>query len=516
MASKKSKAAPAADDNLDELFSGIGDDSKAKNKPPKKPTSAAAKAIGNDDILADLESELAPQPASRPHTPRLKEAIARRSTATPPIGDDSGNNKSAAAARKSTDSSRSLKASFTPSATSSELHDAERRGPVEQTQAQQQQQQQQSGGGWWGGILSTATGVMKQAEAAYNQIQQNEEAQKWAEQVKGLRSNLDVNTLKSYGDELRNRALPTLSNIINTIAPPIGSHERLLIHITHDLVGYPSLDPLIYDVFSDVMQQVEGGELKVVQRGHDSGSSRPHDNAAGWDDGPWWRQVDQPRELGVVKGLVEGTKLCRVNAESYATEYFASQGGIDAVKTKARSGVVEPGSVRTSDVFLSVQAIVTDQDKTLFGRTAAAAKEKKESSGADEEENDDEFRFAIFIVDPVHEIEYATISQPIPAKWARWLEAPSPLNEAADSPQSRVHEDIRSIVEEGELDPREWVAGWLKDSLTLSVGIVAQWYVARRMQVGVNHARTGAGEKKKKVAEDEDDEEEEEESDEEE
>jgi hypothetical protein len=203
MASKKTKAAPAAaDDNLDELFSGIGgDDSKAKNKPPKKPTSAAAKAIGNnDDILADLESELAPQPASRPHTPRLKEAIARRSTATPPIGDDS-NSKSVAAARKSTDSSRSLKASFTPSATSSELHDAERRGPVEQAQ---QQQQQQSGGGWWGGILSTATGVMKQAEAAYNQIQQNEEAQKWAEQVKGLRSNLDVNTLKSYGELLQN------------------------------------------------------------------------------------------------------------------------------------------------------------------------------------------------------------------------------------------------------------------------------------------------------------------------
>lgn len=187
MASKKSKAAPA-DDNLDELFSGIGHDSKAK-KPSKKPTSAAAKAIGNDDILADLESELAPQPASRPHTPRLKETIARRSTATPPIGDDK-----ASAARKSTDSSRSLRATFTPSATSSELHESERRGPLEQAPPQQ------SGGGWWGGILSTATGVMKQAEAAYSQIQQNEEAKKWAEQVKGLGSGIDVNMLKSYSE----------------------------------------------------------------------------------------------------------------------------------------------------------------------------------------------------------------------------------------------------------------------------------------------------------------------------
>ncbi|UKZ75972.1 hypothetical protein TrVFT333_003668 [Trichoderma virens FT-333] len=479
MASKKSKAAPA-DDNLDELFSGIGDESKSK-KPSKKPTSAAAKAIGNDDILADLESELAPSPASRPHTPRLKETIARRSTATPCC----------------------LRASFTPSATSSEPYESDKR-PVEQAQSQQ------SGGGWWGGILSTATGVMKQAEAAYNQIQQNEEAQKWAEQVKGLRSGIDVNTLRSYGDEIRNRALPTLSNIINTIAPPIGSHERLLIHITHDLVGYPSLDPLIYDVFSDVMQQVEGGELKVVQRGHENGPSRSHDTTAGWDDGPWWRQVDQARELGVVKGLVEGTKLCRVNAESYATEYFAAQGGVEAVKTQARSGITEPGSVRTSDLFLSVQAIVTDHDKALFGRTAAATKEK-ESADA-EEENEEEFRFAIFIIDPVHEIEYGTTSQPIPAKWARWLEAPRPLtpqsgDDVPGSLHNRVHEDIRGIVESGELDPREWVAAWIKESLVLSAGTVAQWYVARRMQVGVNHNRTKAEE------EDDDEEEEEEESD---
>ncbi|EHK39931.1 hypothetical protein TRIATDRAFT_152830 [Trichoderma atroviride IMI 206040] len=499
MASKKSKAAPA-DDNLDELFSGIGHDSKAK-KPSKKPTSAAAKAIGNDDILADLESELAPQPASRPHTPRLKETIARRSTATPPIGDDK-----ASAARKSTDSSRSLRATFTPSATSSELHESERRGPVEQAPPQQ------AGGGWWGGILSTATGVMKQAEAAYSQIQQNEEAKKWAEQVKGLGSGIDVNVLKSYGDEIRNRALPTLSNIINTIAPPIGSHERLLIHITHDLVGYPSLDPLIYEVFSDVMQQVEGGELHVVQRGHESSHPRSRDSAAGWDDGPWWRQVDQPRELGVVKGLVEGTKLCRVNAESFATEYFASRGGIDAVRAEARSGDGEPGAIRTSDLFLSVQAIVTDQDKTLFGRTAAEEKEKKESDEA-EEENEEEFRFAIFIVDPVHEIEYATISQPFPAKWARWLEAPRPMTPESGDEESlhnRVHEDIRSVVETGELDPREWVAGWVKDSLSLSVGIVAQWYVARRMQVGVNHSQV----KIEKEDDDDDEEEEEEESDE--
>lgn len=197
MASKKTKAVPA-DDDLEDLLDGLGGNDSKPKKPSalkSKPTSAASKAIGDQDFLADLESELASEQPSRPHTPRLKET--RRSTATPPTGDD----RSGFAGRKSTDSARSLRATFTPSATSSELHEAEKQGTVEQAQQKQQQQQQppqQTGGGWWGGLLSTASAAMKTAEAAVSQIQQNEEAKKWAEQVKGIRG-LDVGTLKSYG-----------------------------------------------------------------------------------------------------------------------------------------------------------------------------------------------------------------------------------------------------------------------------------------------------------------------------
>lgn len=200
MASKKSKA-PPADDDLEELLGlgGLGNDSKPKKSTHKsKPTSAASKAIGDQDILADLESELASEQPSRPHTPRIKET--RRSTATPPTSDDRA---APAAVRQSTDSARSLRATFTPSATSSELHEAEKQGTVEQ-QVQQQQQPpppqkvEQSGGGWWGGLLSTASAAMKTAEAAVSQIQQNEEAKKWADQVKGIRS-LDVGAIRNYG-----------------------------------------------------------------------------------------------------------------------------------------------------------------------------------------------------------------------------------------------------------------------------------------------------------------------------
>lgn len=195
MSSKRSQA--PTDDQLDELFQGIGDDSGVKKSTKSK--SAASKPRNDkaqQDILADLESELGgEEPAARPHTPRIIKDSKRTSTATPPppttrLSED----RPAAVVRKSVDSTRSLHASFTPSATSSDLQDAEKRGFAEQTPAAPAA----SGGGWWGGIFATATATanaaMKQAEAAYKEIQQNEEAMKWAEQVKG-----NVGALRGLG-----------------------------------------------------------------------------------------------------------------------------------------------------------------------------------------------------------------------------------------------------------------------------------------------------------------------------
>ncbi|KAI5467510.1 maintenance of telomere capping protein 1 [Mariannaea sp. PMI_226] len=495
MASKKTKAAAApADDNLDDLFSGIDTKPKKPSNLKTKPTSAASKAISDKDILADLESELASEQPSRPHTPRIKDVAARRSTATPPAVEDK-----VAAIRKSTDSARSLRTTLTPSATSSEAQEYERKPLVEPVVEEPAAQPSGGGGGWWGGILSTASAAMKQAEAAVSQIQQTDEAKKWAEQVKGLRG-IDVSTLRTYGDELANRALPTFTTILHTLAPPIGSHERLHIHITHDLVGYPSLDPIIHSVFERVMSQVEGGDLLVVQRGQESSSRRNADSAPGWRDGPWWRQADSPRELGLINGLAEGTKLCRANAEAYSNEYFAANGGVENARLRATEDLSESNPVRTSDLFLSVQAIAMDADKTLFARTASAEKEKESSDVKEQEEDEELICFAIFILDPVHDIEFSTVSQTIPAQWVQWLDAPSPLtpgsgDDGHEASDVLIPDEIRDIIESGGVDPREWVADWLEELLGLSVGVVAQRYVARRMGVG----ESGVGKGKRRV-----------------
>lgn len=472
MASKKAKA-PVRDD-LDELGDLLSETKiKKSTKPKPKPKTAASKAMADQDILADLESELSEKPPSRPHTPQLRD--------NPPKGSPVAKRSAPAAAAPTSAKTDPRKSTDSASATSSESQESDKRAPAEQPAAQ-------SGGGWWGGILSTASAAMKQAEAAVSQIQHSEEAKKWTEQVRG-----NVGALRGLGDELRTRAMPTFSNILQTIAPPISQHERLRIHITHDMVGYPSLDPLIYSVFSRVMSQVEGGDLMVIQRGHEATARRASDSAfftgssaAGWRDGPWWRAADVPRDMGIVSGLTEGTKLCRVSAEDYSREFFAANGGVEAAKQRAVEPVSESNPVRSSDLFLAVQAIATDADEDLFASSAAAKKEE-EDSPAHDDKTDPMVCFAIYVLDPVHEIVFSTVSHELPARWIQWLDAQVPITPGSDDEEGTrfgVPEEIQEIIESGGVDPREWVSEWVEEAISLAVGVVAQRYVARRMGVG--------------------------------
>jgi len=74
----------------------------------------------------------------------------------------------------------------------------------------------------------------------------------------------------------------------------------------------------------------------------------------------------------------------------------------------------------------------------------------------------------------------------MPQRWIDWLDASTPQDESLQANVARVDipESIAEIIESGGVDPREWVAEWIEDSLTLAVGVVAQRYVARRMGVG--------------------------------
>lgn len=512
MASKRAKNNTT--DELDSLFEGIGDEKPAAGpkKTGKAKTAGKAKAAPVEkDILADLENELGEQ-VSRPHTPRIS-----RDGGVPPTKGSPAPGAAAASSlpRRSAESSKAYSARNStderaPSAPVA-VESAAQPPAVEAAAAASSASGGGGGGGWWGGILSTASAAMKQAEAAVKEIQQNEEAKKWADQVRG-----NVVSLRGFGDELRHRALPTFTNILHTLAPPISSHERLLIHITHDMVGYPSLDPLVHGVFMRVMAQVEGGDLLVIQRGQESQSAgSTGSGSAGWRDGPWWRVVHHPRDLGAVPGLHEGTKLCRASAEAYANEYYAahygsdldgeksgdraadSKRGLEVARQRAVEPVSETNPVRRSDIFLAVQALIVAPE------TKDDDDDDDDAETDESDEADELVQFAVHIRDPVHDIVYHTVSQALPAKWVRWLDArPSTLTPATSggedddegSERDSVYglpDDIREIVDSGAVDPREWVAEWIEETLTLAVGVVAQRYVARRMGVGAGSIGRG-------------------------
>jgi len=342
--------------------------------------------------------------------------------------------------------------------------------------------------------VNTAQAQVKNLQhQAQHQAEQrgiNVDAKTFTDQLRsnpsGLLKGLGVST-DTIGN-LRSMAMPTFQNILQTIAPPISSHERLAVHITHDLRGYPSLDPTIYRVFERVMAQVEGGDLLVVQRGEEAGpkrSSRDVGSRIGissiggaWQDGPWWRTQGE-RSTNAVKGVAEGTKLARANAEGYATDFFANKGGVEEAAKKATETLSESNPTRDSQIFLAVQAVRQERvgDSTSGGSDGAEEKDKEGIERDADAANRDEFLFAIYLHDPIHGIAFHAVSQSVPMQWVEWLDAPNDVEGA-------LPESIQEIIGGGGVDPREWVSEWLEETLSLVAGVVAQRYVARRMGVG--------------------------------
>ena len=198
MTSKKSRSGPTDDDLLAEL-EGLGTESqetKTKQQPASskssKATSSSIQSREAADPLVELENLAAQErPKSRPHTPRNVPGSAGRTSADAGSGTRILEEKAQTQTRKSADSTRSF---HQPSAPVDNA--AAELGRKAQEGLQQAQEQVSSvGGGWWGALTATATAAVKQAEAIAKDLRENEEAQKWAEQVKG-----NVGVLRSYGE----------------------------------------------------------------------------------------------------------------------------------------------------------------------------------------------------------------------------------------------------------------------------------------------------------------------------
>ena len=228
----------------------------------------------------------------------------------------------------------------------------------------------------------------------------------------------------------------------------------------------------------------------VIQKGQEASPRRASDvnkssrPVGGWNDGPWWRAADQ-RSINAVKGVSEGSKLAKASAESYASEYFAPRGGVEEAAKAATETLSESNPTRNSDIFLAIQAL-----SQTIAEEAVGAKEDDGQGGVKDVEDAkdrEEIAFAIYLHDPIHGIAFRTLSQSVPSQWVEWLDA-NGANGGEELPEA-----IAEIIESGGVDPREWVAEWIEETLTLGVGVVAQRYVARRMGIGEGGVGKGKG-----------------------
>lgn len=215
MTSTTAKAA-VPNEVLDELFDGIADDTAPGVVGPPSNVKSAPDAIGavsqpseqsEQDILAELDNLASERPGNRLEPPKPTSSATLRAgsprpdatATTAPVrsSTSSGDTRDGPpagpkATRVSTEDSGS---SFHYNSIALRSSGPEEDGENRSTKpAHRSAESSRAGGGWWGGLVATASAAVKTAEAAVKEIQHNEEAKRWAEQVKG-----NVGALRGLG-----------------------------------------------------------------------------------------------------------------------------------------------------------------------------------------------------------------------------------------------------------------------------------------------------------------------------
>lgn len=383
-----------------------------KQKPKKSNTKRkenTKKATGEDILgfLDELESKRTPEPGA----PSTSDAASKQS----------GEKKSVEA------SGNSAPASLPEGATGSETTSNDEHSTETDKEANNEFINPVSTlSGWWsrnkGDLWSKAQETLH--SAAHDAVNQARQAEAMVD-----KSSFSFNALQTR-----------LTTVLNTIVPPISQYEQLKIFVYHDMVAYPSVDELLYQVFDYVMDQVEGGgEPQLVS---EKGKNRL---AAAEESNP-------SRSLNYIKGtLQEAAKLSRENIASVRNKSKTEKSKSET-ETETDSGKSDEELNRISEVYISIQPVIAKVPLLDNDSTEGEA-----------------LYFVIVLDDSDHNVDLSTISQPLPVEWAQWLD-------------SNGHG-----FKEAAIDPREWVFGWVEDALNLSFGVIAQKYVTTRM--GLTHEK---------------------------
>jgi|SRR5271156_3423148 len=226
------------------------------------------------------------------------------------------------------------------------------------------------------------------------------------------------------------------------------------------MVGYPHIDKIVYDVFDRVMGQVEGGSL-VVQKGRE-GKRRGSESQS-------------KRDLNICEGLESALKLAKVMlppclpcASLFARSYLLQANVAEPLRTPIEEKPDPSVPIHISHISLSIQPTIYNASPPTTPPAPPSDNRPSTPTAISPPEN--VFAYVLYLVDPVHNLEFNTISQGFPAEWLRWLDDQEEVSDA--------------------------VSEWLEDGLRLAVACVAQSYVAKRMGIGEGRRREEKGKDK--------------------
>ncbi|KDN42152.1 hypothetical protein RSAG8_07010, partial [Rhizoctonia solani AG-8 WAC10335] len=225
--------------------------------------------------------------------------------------------------------------------------------------------------------------------------------------------------------DLKNVSLSTLTEIMNVVAPPISEHEVIQVWLSHDMQGYEGIESLVYRSLAKIMEQVEGGDL-IVNRGNEARQ----------------KEGSTERELNALHSYDEAIKLAEVEIAEMAKVRAAQS---DTTEPKSPT-LQNPTTYST--VYIRVQPFYSPELPaklpSLPGTEAPAVPPVPKAE-------QQQLQFLLYLVDPVHELAHATVTQGVSAGWI------------------------------GMWDAHEWVEDTVVEVLRVGVEVLGQHYVADRM-----------------------------------
>ncbi|GMM44960.1 Mtc1 protein [Pichia kluyveri] len=305
----------------------------------------------------------------------------------------------------------------------------------EQTQTEQVIDPITSIASWWSNTGSTQ--VSSQLTSLWGTAQkQAEEAIKIAKEQK-----IDTKQIDELNKGL-NKGLSFFNGTINEVFEKINklnqNDETIKIILIHDMENLIGINNLIKLTFEDVLsQQVDGIiDIKVIE----NSKVKTIDSSINTE------KVNLSMFNG--KGS-DADKLILANIENEIKEQEKNN---KEEKKEGAEGEGEEEKENETIIYLSLLAWTINKDFEI-----------KQSKEIDiNSYSPTSFTISCILKDEKHNIIINSQSQPLPLQWAKWVEGEFEGNSE-------------------EIDPSDWVYGWIRNIINNLIGVIAQDYVIKRM-----------------------------------